>query len=230
MELYKKRGEKDGKKRVEWEPEEVVGRMREAEEVLIKKTGGGRRGPVWEYIPVEKREADSQAEEKVLPAEINPKDMPHEWGEDKFKQEQLERPPIRALAIKGRQLREAIRGGNLIEWGEIHERFVDLWQEARLVIWRAKHRKKGTREYDPVVGKVVATYVPDDRMVLEAIGTVKGLLDSMMRLRKEMGSSRSGVPRWAIERIERGLRNYPEAQQALLKELMAEQDEPEEKE
>ena len=44
----------------------------------------------------------------------------------------------------------------------------------------------------------------------------------MMRLREKMGPETTGVPRWAIERIERALRDHPEALNALLKELAAE--------
>jgi len=39
-----------------------------------------------------------------------------------------------------------------------------------------------------------------------------------------MGHESTGIPRWAIEKIERALRDYPEAQRALLKELAAEDD------
>ena len=46
----------------------------------------------------------------------------------------------------------------------------------------------------------------------------------MIKLRREMGHESTGIPRWAIERIERALRNHPEALNELLKELAAEDD------
>ena len=62
----------------------------------------------------------------------------------------------------------------------------------------------------------------DEKQVLACIDTLRGVLDYMMRLREKMGPETTGVPRWAIERIERALRDHPEALNALLKELAAE--------
>jgi hypothetical protein len=60
--------------------------------------------------------------------------------------------------------------------------------------------------------------------VLAALDTSRGILDSIVKLRREMGPADTGIPRWAIERIERTLRNHPEAQRELLKGLAAEHD------
>jgi len=61
--------------------------------------------------------------------------------------------------------------------------------------------------------------------VLAALDTSRGILDSIVKLRREMGPADTGIPRWAIERIERALRNHPEALNALLRELAAEEEE-----
>ena len=114
-----------------------------------------------------------------------------------------------------------MRRGQPLDWSGIRARYVDLWQEARMVVWRAKHHKPGLKMWDEKEQKNVQTYIPDDRMVMDAINCTKGLLDSLVRLRREAGHEASGIPSWAIERIERALRNYPEAQTALLKELIA---------
>jgi hypothetical protein len=62
--------------------------------------------------------------------------------------------------------------------------------------------------------------------VLQAIDTTRGILDSMVKLRREMGHEATGIPYWAIERIQRALRNHPEALNALLRELAADSDKP----
>jgi hypothetical protein len=56
-------------------------------------------------------------------------------------------------------------------------------------------------------------------VVFAAIDTTRGALDSLVKLRREMGNRNTGIPRWAIERIERALRNHPEALNELLKAL-----------
>ena len=168
---------------------------------------------------------DSQAGEMRYP-DPKPKHLlPHKIQDGMWKQQRVDKPPLRALTIKGNQLREAMRGGNPLDWVDIHERFVDLWQEARLTIWRAKRKKAGLQDIDPLTGKTVQMYIPDDGLVLQAIDVTRKVLEGIMKLRREMGAEKSGIPRWAIERIERGLRNYPEAQHALLKELASENDE-----
>ena len=140
-------------------------------------------------------------------------------------------PRIVTMQIKPDKVRDIIGpGGKTIraiqeQTGaqiDINDRLGDLWQEARLVIWRAKHKKAGVRTWDPHLQKDVQSFVADDRLVLMAVDTTKGVLDSIIKLRREAGHEGTGIPRWAIERIERALRNYPEAQHALLKELAAE--------
>ena len=79
---------------------------------------------------------------------------------------------------------------------------------------------------DPETGKVVQSYIPNDRLLLLAIDTTKGVLDRIIKLRREMSSEKAGLPRWMIEKIERGLRNFPDAQEALLKELATEDEPP----
>jgi hypothetical protein len=68
----------------------------------------------------------------------------------------------------------------------------------------------------------VLTFGVDEKLVLQAIDTTRGILDSIVRLRREMGHEDTGIPRWAIARIECALRNHPEALNELLKELVAE--------
>ena len=60
----------------------------------------------------------------------------------------------------------------------------------------------------------------DEKQVLSAIDTTRAVLDSLVKLRREMGHEDTGIPRWAIERT---LRNHPEALEALLKELAIEE-------
>lgn len=149
---------------------------------------------------------------------------PNEYTPDKFRQQAPPKAPLRAVKIKGDELRAAIRNGRQLDWSDIHERFVDLWQEGRLVVWRAKHSKSVMKQWDPHTNKTVQSFAADEKLVLQALDTLKGILDSIVKVRREMGHEGTGIPRWAIERIERGLRDYPEAQHALLKELAAEKE------
>jgi hypothetical protein len=162
--------------------------------------------------------------ERQLPPPIPAKLISNEWRNGKVRQASPPRPPLRAVKLKGDQLRAAVRNGSALDWSDLHERFVDLWQESRTVIWRAKHAKCGLKQTDPVTGQSVLTFVANDRLVLEAINTTRGVLDSLVKLRREMDRDTTGIPRWAIDRIERALRNYPEAMSKLLKELAAKGD------
>ena len=150
--------------------------------------------------------------------------IPNAYKNGKTVQKKPPKAPLRAITIKGNELRAAIRNGKPLDWSDLHERFVDLWQEARLYIWRAKHSKAGVPQWDAQQAREVLTFTADEKQVLAAIDTTRGILDSMTKLRREMGQESTGIPRWAIEKIERALRDYPEAQQALLKELAAEDD------
>src|SRR5215469_2513972 len=150
--------------------------------------------------------------------------IPNAYQNGKTVQKKPPKAPLRAITIKGNEPRAAIRNGNPLDWTDLYERFVDLWKEARLAIWRAKHSKAGTSQWDPKQAREVLTFTVDEKQVLAAIDTTRGILDSMIKLRREMGHESTGIPRWAIERIERALRDYPEAQRALLKELAAEDD------
>lgn len=155
----------------------------------------------------------------VLPQPPPARLLPNDWKNT----EQQKRPkaPLRALRIKGAELRAAVRTGNTLDWTDIHDRYVDLWQEARLTLWRAKHSKAGPPQNDPVTGKKILTFVPDEKLVLQTIDTTRALLDSMVKIRREMGHEASGIPRWAIERISSALRDHPSALNALLKDLAA---------
>ena len=57
-------------------------------------------------------------------------------------------------------------------------------------------------------GREVLTFTVDEKQVLAAIDATRGILDSIVKLRREMGHQDTGIPRWAIERIERDLRNH----------------------
>ena len=167
------------------------------------------------------------SDERRLPPEIPESSLPERVRPNKFRQQLLPRAPLRAIKIKGDQLRAAVRQGHQLDWDDIHERFVDLWQEARHTLWRAKHQKAGLKTWDPHTCKEVLSFTADDKLVLQAIDTVRGILDSMIKLRREMGHEATGIPRWAIERIEKALRGHPEALNQLLKELAAENDKAE---
>ena len=98
-----------------------------------------------------------------------------------------------------------------------------MWQEARLAIWRARHNKAGIKQLDAKKGYHVLTFGGDEKQVLQAVETTRGVLDSLVKLRREMGLETTGIPRSATERIERALRNHPEALNALLKELASDE-------
>jgi hypothetical protein len=133
------------------------------------------------------------------------------------------RMPSRAIAVKAAELRAAARI-NPLDYSDLHERFVDLWHEARLAIWRAKHSKAGQKIIDPDTGKQTLTFVVDEKLVLQAIDTTKGILDSMVKLRRQMDPAANAIPRYAIEKIERALRDHPAALKALLKALADDSD------
>ena len=148
--------------------------------------------------------------------------VPNDYRNGKVRHQALPKQPSRAIAFKAAELRAAMRHGNPIDWGDLYERFVDLWQEGRLALWRAKHHKAGLKKWDPDTQQDVQTFTVDEKQVLATIDTLRGVLDSMMRLREKIGPETTGIPRWAVERIECALRNYPEALKALLTELAAE--------
>jgi hypothetical protein len=148
--------------------------------------------------------------------------VPNEYTAEKFRQQPPPKAPVRAIKIKGDQLRAAVRNGKQLDWADIHERFVDLWQEGRMCVWRAKHSKSALKVWDPHLQQHVQSFTVDEKLVLSALDTLRGILDSIVKVRREMGHDASGIPRWAIERIERALRNHPEAMSELLKELAAE--------
>jgi hypothetical protein len=149
--------------------------------------------------------------------------LSNEYRNGTTRHQKLPRMPSRAIAVKAAELRAAARI-NPLDYSDLHEGFVDLWHEARLAIWRAKHSKAGVKEIDPETGKQTLTFVVDEKLVLAAIDTTKGVLDSMVKLREKIGPDSTAIPRWAFERIERALRNYPDARLALLKELAGDND------
>jgi hypothetical protein len=108
--------------------------------------------------------------------------------------------PLRAITIKGNELRAAIRNGNPLDRSDLHERFVELWQEARLAIWRAKHSKAGIPQWDAQQAREVLTFTVDEKQVIAAIDTTRGILDSLIKLRREMGHESTRIPRWPSKR------------------------------
>jgi len=64
-----------------------------------------------------------------------------------------------------------MRNGNQLDYSDLYERFVDLWQEARLAIWRAKHNKAGIKQWDDDAQQYVVTFAADEKLVLQAIDT-----------------------------------------------------------
>jgi hypothetical protein len=167
---------------------------------------------------------DDFEDERQLPPEIPEHLIPNEYKPDKWAQQRLPKPPLRALKQKGDALRASIRTGRTIDYGDIHERYVDLWQEARMVVWRAKHSKAGVKTWDPVVGKNVQSFICDEKLILSAIDTTRGVLDSLIKLRKEIGAEGAGIPGWAIARIEKALRSHPAALKELMRELATEEE------
>jgi hypothetical protein len=165
---------------------------------------------------------DDHDNERQLPSPIPDRSIPNEFRDGKTRQAKPPRMPSRAIAAKANELRAAIRNGGPPDWSDLYERFCDLWQEARQVIWRAKHSKAGLEQWEPEEGRDVLTFVAEERLVLQAIDTTRGVLDSLVRLRAKMPPTRTSIPRWAIERIERVLRNQPKALEALLAELTSE--------
>jgi hypothetical protein len=163
----------------------------------------------------------SSDDERRLPVFDETK-VPNDYRNGKVRHQALPKQPARAIAFKAAELRAAMRHGNPIDWSDLYGRFVDLWQEGRLALWRAKHHKAGLKKWDPDTQQDVQTFTVDEKQVLATIDTLRGVLDSMAKIRREMGPEITGVPRWAIEKIERALRDHPEALKALLKELAEE--------
>jgi hypothetical protein len=162
--------------------------------------------------------------QRQLPPPIPENLIPNEFRNGHTRQQKPPRMPFRAISRKAAELRATVRNGNPLDYADLYERFVDLWQEARQVIWRAKHSKAGIKQWNDDTQQLDLTFVADERVVLAAIDTTKGVLDSLVKLRREMGNQNTGIPSWAIERIERALRNYPEALHALLKALAEEEE------
>jgi hypothetical protein len=137
-----------------------------------------------------------------------------------YKHDTLPRAPSRAIRFKGQQLVDATYNKD-IDWHDLFARYVDLWQESRMVLWRSKHSKPGLEIWDEKEKRMVRTFTSDDRMVLDAVVVIKSVLDSMVRLRKDMigPDGGSGIPRWAIDRINEALQAHPEALEALIEAL-----------
>jgi hypothetical protein len=155
--------------------------------------------------------------ERRLPV-LDESKLSNEYRNGKTRQASPPKAPLRAMAAKAAELRAAMRHGSAPDWADINDRLADLWHEARLAIWRAKPSKAGMKQYDVEEQKDVLTFVVDEKQVLAAIDTCRGVLDSMIKLREKMGPD-TGIPRWAIDKIEHALRNHPQALLALLQEL-----------
>jgi len=164
--------------------------------------------------------------DRPMPPPVPPHLVPNNKQPEYWEQAARPKAPVRALKIVGNDLKASVRSGRQIDWADLHDRYVDLWKEARLALWRAKHSKLGTHIYDEAKKKTVTNFVVDEKLVLEAINVTKGVLDSIVKIRREIGHENTGIPRWAIERIERALRQHPEALNALLKELASENEKP----
>jgi hypothetical protein len=82
-------------------------------------------------------------DERRLPV-FDESKLSNEFRNGKTRQASPPRMPSRAIAVKAAELRAAARI-NPLDCADFHERFVDLWQEARQVIWRAKHSKAGQK-------------------------------------------------------------------------------------
>jgi hypothetical protein len=165
---------------------------------------------------------DADANARKLPV-FDESKVPNEFRNGQTRQASPPRMPSRAIAVKAAELRAAARI-NPLDYADLHERFVDLWHEARLAMWRAKHSKAGQKITDPDTGKQTLTFVVDEKLVLQAIDTTRGVLDSMVKLRRQMEPAANQIPRYAIEKIERALRDHPAALKALFKALADETD------
>jgi hypothetical protein len=165
---------------------------------------------------------DGDDNQRRLPV-FDEKKLSNEFRNGQTRQAAPPRMPSRAIAVKAAELRAAPRI-NPLDYADLHERFVDLWQEARQVIWRAKHNKAGQKILDPTSGKQTLTFIADEKLVLQAIDTTKGILDSLVKLRRSMEPESTQIPRWAIQRIEAALRDHPAALKALLKALADDSD------
>src|SRR6516165_5281102 len=106
--------------------------------------------------------------------------LSNEYRNGKTRHEKLPKVPSRAIAAKADALRSAVRNGNPLDSAELQERYVDLWHEARLAIWRAKHSKAGIKQHDEITDQDVLTFVVDEKQVLAAIDTTRSVLDSLV--------------------------------------------------
>jgi hypothetical protein len=168
-------------------------------------------------------------QERRLPT-FDPSELPNDFRNGKVRHQSLPKQPARAGAAKAAELRASLRHGNSIDWSDIHDRYVDLWHEARLAIWRAKHSKAGIKHHDPASDQDVLTFVVNEKQVLAAIDTTRAVLDSLVKLRRDLGPDANSIPRWAIDRIDHALRDHPRALHALLKELAGPIDDPDDHE
>jgi hypothetical protein len=58
-----------------------------------------------------------------------------------------------------------------------------------MVVWGAKHSKAGLPVTDPVTGKQTIGYVANEKVGLKAIDTSQGVLDSLVKVRREMATT-----------------------------------------
>lgn len=123
-------------------------------------------------------------------------------------------PPMRAIALKGRELRSEVRSGRELDPVFFYDRFVEIWQEWHHLIWRAKRRELGK------VVDGVQYYKSDDRLVATGLEGMRNVVESMLELREKIQKEgKGGVPRWIMELITQGLKEFPEAREALLEEI-----------
>jgi hypothetical protein len=150
--------------------------------------------------------------------------LTNEYRNGKTRHQSLPKQPARAVAAKAAEMRSTMLRHGPIDWSDLHARYVDLWHEARLALWRAKHSKAGIKKWNEEEQRDELTFVVDEKQVLACIDTTRGVLDSIVRLRDRIGPDAVGIPHWAIVRIERALRDHPKALHALLQELATERD------
>jgi hypothetical protein len=133
------------------------------------------------------------------------------------------RLPVRAMFKKAAQLRADAQRPEINPL-LFYNLMVDMYKESRMCLNRTKLTQTIGKIYNPQKKRWETTFTVDDKLVMEAIKCTSQIIKDLEEMRQGMAAEDTGIPRWAIEKIEQGLKNHPEARLALLESLAAGQE------